>query len=344
MSHAHIDTLSITGKITVADLPTAETDPHTYMMGRLLRIFPSLSRYAAIGKPTGRVNGYLGSFALLADGVVIGHVALGGNEGGPSAELKEMERGVVRLQGWQIYLNATGCAVVGSFGGQAWRYAADAIGRHGYRITRVDIAVDDVAGVYSVDLAADWYQAGRFDPATGRPPSCSQNGNWFRPDGRGRTLYVGRRSGAKLLRIYEKGKQLGDAGSAWVRWELELHHDKDRPLPPAILARPARYFAGGFPALAEVLRVGAEKIETIKEQAKVELEALVSHARNSYGKLCHVLRQLGRDVGEVLTAGVTHEPPRRLIIPAMLAGFYAPPVSNTGGNSQVPLPSVGCTG
>lgn len=44
------------------------------------------------------------------------------------------------------------------------------------------------------------------------------------PDGRGRTFYVGRRENGKLLRVYEKGKQLGAENSPWVRIELELHN------------------------------------------------------------------------------------------------------------------------
>lgn len=319
----HIDTLSVTGKIQLSDLPYSETDAHGYMMRHVLRLFPCLAPYVSIGQSTGRVNGYRGSFSLDADGVQIGHVALGGNEGGPSAELRAKERGIPRLQGWQIYLNATGCAVVTSFGEQAWRYASHAIQHYNLRITRVDIAADDLEGVYSVDYAAKQYLAGAFDPATGRHPSCSQAGNWLKPDGRGRTLYIGRRDGQKMLRVYEKGKQIGDAGSRWVRWELELHHDKDKPLPATILSRPSQYFAGAYEVLRGLVPVSPERIESIKAAAKIELESLIRHARNSYGKLVHVLRHLGRDVYDTMTEGVDRVPPRRLVPFEALSGFYA---------------------
>ena len=38
----------------------------------------------------------------------------------------------------------------------------------------------------------------------------------------GRTLQIGCRSSDKLLRAYEKGKQLGSANSDWLRLEVEL--------------------------------------------------------------------------------------------------------------------------
>lgn len=319
----HIDTLSITGKIQTSELATTEQSPHIFIQRRILQLFPALSRLLVIGKPTGQVNGYRGSFSLEADGVVIGHFALGGNEGGPCAELAEKEKGVVRLQGWQLYLNGVGCAVVQSFGKRAWEYASFAVQQGGYRITRVDLAADDLQGIHDLDYAANLYQVGAFDPSTGRPPTCSQAGNWFRPDGRGRTLYIGRRDGQKMLRIYEKGKQLGDAASPWVRWELELHHDKDRPLPASILARPASYFAGAYHILSRIASVAPERIESIKQATKIELSSLIAHAKNSYGKLVHVLLHLGRDVAHVLTDGVDKVPPRRLVQYELLAGMYA---------------------
>ena len=55
----------------------------------------------------------------------------------------------------------------------------------------------------------NFYLTGQFN-AGGNKPSCSQQGNWIEADGSGRTFYVGKRKNGKLLRVYEKGKQLGD--------------------------------------------------------------------------------------------------------------------------------------
>jgi phage replication initiation protein len=83
------------------------------------------------------------------------------------------------------------------------------------RITRWDGAVDLFGGLPSVDDAVNFYLTGQFS-AGGNKPSCSQNGNWIETDGSGLTFYVGKRKNGKLLRVYEKGKQLGDASSPWV--------------------------------------------------------------------------------------------------------------------------------
>ncbi len=46
----------------------------------------------------------------------------------------------------------------------------------------------------------------------------------------GRTLYIGKRENGKMLRIYEKGKHLGNPVSSWVSVELELK-GKNRIIP-----------------------------------------------------------------------------------------------------------------
>ena len=81
------------------------------------------------------------------------------------------------------------------------------------RITRWDGAVDVYDGIPSVDDARTLYEAGKFN-AGGRKPLCSNSGNWTDSDDeKGRTFYVGSRKNGKLIRIYEKGKQLGDPES-----------------------------------------------------------------------------------------------------------------------------------
>ena len=57
---------------------------------------------------------------------------------------------------------------------------------------------------------------------------------------------VGGRRG--LLRIYKKGKQMGDPTSPWDRAEVELHN-KGRVVPWEVVASPGQYLAGAYPAL-----------------------------------------------------------------------------------------------
>ena len=50
------------------------------------------------------------------------------------------------------------------------------------------------------------------------------------------------------MRVYEKGKQLGDTSSPWVRWELELHN-RDRIIPWDVLLEPGKYLAAAYPCM-----------------------------------------------------------------------------------------------
>lgn len=112
------------------------------------------------------------------------------------------------------------------------------------RITRVDLTHDDFDGLITLAQAKEWFEAGDFHSGKGYPPSGEYIDDFG--SGKGKTLYVGSGKNGKVLRIYEKGKQLGDPQSPWIRWELELHN-KDRVLPLDTLLYPARYLAAGYP-------------------------------------------------------------------------------------------------
>jgi phage replication initiation protein len=150
------------------------------------------------------------------------------------------------------------------------------------RITRWDGAADDFEGTHSVDEAVGLYLSGAFG-AGGRKPSCDQKGNWIAPDGSGRTFYVGKRQNGKLLRVYEKGKQLGAADSPWTRWEVELHN-VDRVIPWDVIANPGQYIAGAYPALSWVSGL-ASRIPTLQRVDKISYQRIVHYARLSYGPL-----------------------------------------------------------
>ncbi|WP_157735717.1 replication initiation factor domain-containing protein [Granulosicoccus antarcticus] len=140
------------------------------------------------------------------------------------------------------------------------------------KITRWDGAVDDFGGEHSVDWAVGQYQAGEFSTG-GNKPSCCQHGNWICPDGRGRTFEVGKRKNGKMIRTYEKGKQLGDANSPWVRWELELH-SKDREIPWDVLVNIGGYVAGAYAVMTWVTEDDC-RIATLNKTAEISYEHLV---------------------------------------------------------------------
>lgn len=134
------------------------------------------------------------------------------------------------------------------------------------RITRIDLTHDVFKGdSYSVDRAMSDYHEGLFS-AGGRMPNVETRGNWHVPNGKGRTLYVGSRSNGKFLRVYEKGRELGDASSEWCRIEVEVK-SIDRIIPFDTLVHPGQYLAATYPAF-NFLSEKQCRIETISRSAK----------------------------------------------------------------------------
>lgn len=191
-------------------------------------------------------------------------------------------RGLVQLTGSQ-------CRLVSS-----WRELYRFARRSSARLTRIDLSVDDFSGDHSVDRAVEAYRAGMFS-RSGRPPSASVAGDWLNTSGGGRTLYVGNSANGKLVRVYEKGRQLGEgAPREWVRHEVQ-YGNRDRELPLDMLLRPARYFAGAAPYLATLCPV--DDPARVRTNARVvvqrHIDALLFHCRRSYGKVIHAALTVG---------------------------------------------------
>lgn len=113
-------------------------------------------------------------------------------------------------------------------------------------ITRIDLAHDALDHPYlTVDLFDKVHSKGGFNKG-GRSPDIEYRGNWKKPNGKGRTLYIGSRQSSKFCRIYEKGKQLGDPNSNWLRIEVEFK-SRDIYIPLATLLNPTDYFIASYP-------------------------------------------------------------------------------------------------
>lgn len=218
--------------------------------------------------------GFSSSAKILIDvggeAQVVGMIAWGGGAQGG--------RALVSLPG-------TGCAAVVP---SRWSNVHAGLAAIDARITRVDLAIDDLEGEFSVDTAVEWFRAGEFAQSAGRPPSYSCAGDWLESSGAGRTLYVGKSKNGKMLRVYEKGRQLGDASSPWVRWEVQLGN-KDRVIPHDVVISGENYFCGAYGVLARVVRAAAERIKCVRVSLAKSLEKLVIYARRSYGRLVSVL-------------------------------------------------------
>jgi phage replication initiation protein len=215
---------------------------------------------------------------------------------------------------WLLQFTGAGCGLVDD-----WEGIQDLLESLDAKITRVDLAVDFLDGEHTVDDAVRMHQAGRF-AANGRPPTTETAGDWLDLV-RGRTLYVGKAKNGKMLRVYEKGRQLGDLQSDWVRFEVQLGN-RDRTIPLDVLTRCDRYFGGAYPALADLLEQAGEQIATERKGGEVTLAHLVYHMKRCYGKVFDVLsNNLSAPntelVQEVRVVGI----PRRLKPSSLCAGL-----------------------
>lgn len=196
------------------------------------------------------------------------------------------------------------------------------------KITRIDLAHDDFSGKHSVKRALTRAKKGQFNSG-GRPASymyvesghlsekqlkenfkgikansgqstksTAKKSFGFIPD-KGITLYIGSRESGKLLRIYQKGKQLGDKKSKWVRWEVELHSSQ-RVIPLDAMIKPSEYLAATYPALSFLSKEQC-KIKTIVKSTKMTVEKIIENQVISTRKAINMMRTLcGMDDSEII--------------------------------------------
>jgi len=163
-------------------------------------------------------------------------------------------------------------------------------------------------------MALDWYLKGWFG-TRGNKPKMSQAGNWAQPDGKGRTLYVGNRVNGKLLRVYEKGKQLGDKSSPWTRWELQLNN-RDRHIPFDVLLNPRPYISGAYKCMRWVSEE-ASRIRTTRKSGEISYDHLTECARTAYGPLINVMLETEGSAEAVVKKLAKDGVPRRLKLPGL---------------------------
>lgn len=185
------------------------------------------------------------------------------------------------------------------------------------RLTRVDLAVDLFNGEFTVDDACKWREQGLFNVG-GRSPSSSLAGDWLE-EKEGRTLYIGKAKNGKGLRAYEKGKQLGDLLSQWVRFEVQFGN-RDRVLPFAMLTETEAYFVAAYPALEQIVACGGESIETTQTTAAISITTILDSIKRTYGKWLHVLRSSGIEVTDLVEGVTVTALPARVQSSAVVAG------------------------
>lgn len=160
------------------------------------------------------------------------------------------------------------------------------------KLTRIDLAHDDFEGKR---INVDWGNAqddiGGFQCGN-RAPNIEYKGNWKRPNGRGRTLNIGSRESGKYLRLYEKGRAEGDPEDNWQRAEVEFKA-VDRILPFDMLLAPSEYFIAAYPCFQELAEhLQPARIETLKKNASISLNAAISTMKHQYGKYINLFKHI----------------------------------------------------
>jgi len=182
-----------------------------------------------------------------------------------------------------ISITGSGCQSIGQDGFTMIKEFIEELKGH---ITRVDLTHDCLNGEVSLDCVRAWYEAGMFRSSSrGKYPNAQIIDDMG--SGKGSSFYVGSRESGKYFRAYEKGKQLGDKNSKWVRLELEILNKK-RAIPYEILDKVGEYLSGGYRCL-EFLNTEQSRIVTLQKSEKISYEHLELYAKQSYGRFIDVM-------------------------------------------------------
>lgn len=253
------------------DTLTFSFDGSSFGGGGLLLARPWLSRISGGvltfgGDIDKRWNGYAKCFGLTL---------LSGKESPFLGFLGVSERSDHMRGRWCLHLTGAACAVLSP---SVFVALSLDLERLGGKITRIDLAVDDLTGEHSVEKAIEQYAMGYFTIG-GRPPKykhiCSSDGD---------TFYVGRRGSGKYYRCYQKGRQLGDESSLWVRHEVEFH-SQNRLLPLDMLLNPLEYFKGAYPDVFGWIAGAATRIDTSRAKHKIIFSAAMLFAKRQVGRI-----------------------------------------------------------
>lgn len=235
------------------------------------------------------------NFAKHGNPPALGHFAVGGIKNKADVEL------------CQLHLTGEGCSHLAMDNRWSCLYAFSKR-MHAY-ISRIDIAFDDFEGVHgSVEGAwLDRYEAGDFK-TRGAGPAHEKV---FTDSGS--TLSVGKRQNGKRQIHYEKGKQLGDADSPWVRIEASWYKG-ERDLDLDMILNPDHYFAGAYPCNAQLLQdVAPVPVSwVVQKKAAATIKGLCHWGSIAYGKLLDTLMNLGMSSDEVVAKLRTPGIPSRL--------------------------------
>ncbi|BCL86878.1 hypothetical protein MAFF211471_19610 [Ralstonia solanacearum] len=231
-----------------------------------------------------------------------------------------------------VDLSGQGCVVV-----RDWMAVFATMQDLDARITRCDLAVDFCQGEVTIEQVEQMYFDGEFN-AGGRIPKYRrvESGVANAEASGGRTFEIGRRVNGKLLRAYEKGRQLGKQDSDWLRIEIEFGN-KDRVIPHEIVLKRDHYFAGAYKALeafiaADPQRVPTDQRDALEQQDAIVRERKLAHMKQQFGPTVdYELRSTNEDFAALVVAIRRQGVPAQLHKSALAKHVY-------GAHDPVPRP------
>lgn len=163
------------------------------------------------------------------------------------------------------------------------------------KITRLDLSHDDMDGTYLDIDDLNERETCREFYYFGKPARVTWHGDWkyMDRDKLGRTLEIGCRESDKLMRAYEKGKQLGDKTSEWLRLEVELK-SKHTHIPLNALIKPSDYFINLYPCFKDLFQYDDQaqsRIEYVKRATEIIVEKGKQILRHQFGSWLGFFRQ-----------------------------------------------------
>ncbi len=275
---AMVDWLNITFDIATINEKYRRTDEddeqyHATCQAAVAEFAPMLARifgvkYSMVYQNQNGANFYKYSFNF---GENYGKICIGG------------QRDTVLLM-----LNGTGCSLApNTWEHHMYQFLTKVAKKP--KITRIDLAHDDLLGEYLDVRALDDLETNDLFSCGGAPHDVGQLGNWKHgdPNNNGLTLSLGKRTSGKFTRFYEKGKQLGDKDgkySKWVRAEVEFK-SSDRVIPFDVLKDPSAYFMGAYPVFADLFDYERiEKTQIIQKTSEITLKHSFDWIKNQAGK------------------------------------------------------------
>lgn len=168
-------------------------------------------------------------------------------------------------------------------------------------ITRIDTTKDFFNGEYMPEQAYQDYKNGLFKVGNNNP-KCEKKGTaWENEDFTGKTLTLGTGNSSKMLNVYEKGRQLKQKDSLWVRFEVRHRDLNDNHLPLDMLIDAGAYLFGSYPLLNEEFFKGeVKRTESTVKKLETTLDSRRHYARQQVGKLVLFMRDVGWSAEDIV--------------------------------------------